>query len=237
MKRRDDKLEFSNRILRALPKDSIERIRRNLVPVDLPLRQVILRAGEPIEQVYFIEHGLISLVKTMEDGRAVDVGSVDKEGLVGISALHGVSRSLFDCIVQLPGSGFRINAIALLHEIAHDVVMRDLTLRYSYTAVDQIAQTAACNRLHSLEQRCARWLLIAHDAAESDTLPLTHEFLAVMLGVQRPRVSVVLKEMQESRLVRGVRGQITIANRTGLERASCECYRTIRQEIEEMLGP
>jgi len=237
MTHRDRNGDIKNRILRALSATSLERIRPHFEPVSLPLRKIILRPGEPVEHVYFVEDGFVSLVKSMADGRAVEVGGAGREGLAGISALYGILRCMFECVVRLPGSALRINSKMLLGEMARNAALRELLLRYGHAAMDEIAQTAACNRLHTLEQRCARWLLILYDAGESNTLPLTQEFLAVMLGVQRPRVSVVLNAMHQSGLIDATRGHITVTDRSGLERASCECYRTIRQEIDQIFMP
>lgn len=226
--------DIANHILQALPRGSYERLRGLLEPVPLPAKAVIYRADETIDQVFFVESGFVSMVKSMSDGRTVEIGGIGKEGLVGLSALHGMDRSIFDCIVQIPGLAFRVASAPLLREMRHDTALREVTLRYSYVTVDQIAQTAACNRLHSLEQRCTRWLLIAQDAAASDSFPLTHEFIAVMLGVQRPQVSVVLNAMHRSGLIRTTRGRVTIIDRAGLERLSCECYGTLRREISQI---
>lgn len=228
--------EIKNRILRSLPRESLDRLRPHLEPIALPLREVLLHTSAPIRHIDFIEDGFVSLVKSMTDGRTVEIGGVGNEGLVGISALHGIGKSIFECIVQLPGKALRIDSATLLGKMARDHALRELTLRYAYAAVDQIAQTAACNRLHSLEQRCARWLLIAHDAANADKFPLTHEFLAVMLGVQRPQVTVVLNAMHKSGLIDAARGSVTVRDRDGLERASCECYTTIRREIDQIFA-
>ncbi len=204
--------------------------------VELSHGNVIYPAGAPVEQLYFIDSGLVSLIKTMEDGRSVEIGAVGAEGLVGVFAALGIQRPLVDYVIQVPAVALRVNRTTLRNEIARHEVLRDLTERYLYLLIEKIAQTAACNRLHSLRQRCCRWLLLAHDNVSSDSFAFTHEFFASLLGVQRPSLSATANELQKLGLIRYVHGHVTIMDRAGLEKASCECHRAIRRQIDALFG-
>ncbi len=204
--------------------------------VELPHGHVIYPAGAPAEQLYFVDSGLVSLIKTMEDGRSVEIGAVGVEGLVGVFAALGIQRPFVDYVIQVPAVALRVNRTTLRNEIARHEALRDLTERYLYLFVEKIAQTAACNRLHSLRQRCCRWLLLAHDNVPSDSFSFTHEFLASLLAVRRPSLSATANELQKQGLIRYVHGHVTVVDRPALEKASCECYRTIRGQIDAMFG-
>src|SRR5260370_33213232 len=167
---RDDR-GTSNRLLLALPRPDFDRLRPNLQPVELARRQVIHTVNSPITHLYFIEGGLVSLVKTMQDGRMIEIGAVGIEGLAVANAILGVSSAVLDSIVHIPGRARRINWAALRGEMARSTALNDLMLRYAHFRISQLVQSAACNRLHSLEQRSCRWLLIAHDSARSDSFP------------------------------------------------------------------
>ena len=169
----------------------------------------------------------------MRDGRTVEVGAIGIEGIAGIQGLLGID-SATECIVQVPGAALCGNPDALRSEVGRNRNLAVLFQSYYHLIISQIAQTAACNRLHSLEQRCCRWLLIAHDSARSDSFPLTHEFLSMMLGVQRASVSIAAKTLQEAGLIRYFRGQMTITDRTGLEATACECFDTIRRLTDRL---
>jgi len=223
----------SNRLLMAMPRPVFERLRPRLQPVDLARRQVLHTVSAPILHLYFIERGLISLVKTMQDGRMIEIGAVGIEGVSGAHAILGGS-SVLDSVVHIPGKGWRIGWNILRAEMEASPALRDLMLRYAHFRISQLAQSAACNRLHSLEQRCCRWLLIAHDSARSDSFPITHEFLAMMLGVQRTGVSLAANILQKARLIRCGRGRVTVVDRPGLEAMACECYATVRTELTKL---
>jgi CRP-like cAMP-binding protein len=231
--RRDDR-GTSNRLLLALPQPVFERLRPSLQPVDLGRRQVLHTVNSPITHLYFIERGLISLVKTMHDGRMIEIGAVGIEGVAGANAILGVTSAVLDSIVHIPGRARRISWATLRAEMARSAALHDLMLRYAHFRISQLAQSAACNRLHSLEQRCCRWLLIAHDSARSDSFPITHEFLAMMLGVQRTGVSLAANILQKAQLIRCGRGRVTIVDRPGLEAATCECYAALRTELDRL---
>jgi CRP-like cAMP-binding protein len=183
-----------------------------------------------------VNRGLFSLVKTMKDGRSIEIGVIGIEGFTSPHTLFGLNKAATDAIVQIPGEAFRIRRADLMRFMAEDAFLRNTLEKYAHFAHSAIAQTAACNRLHSLEARCCRWLLISHDSARSDTFELTHEFLAMMLGVQRSGVSVAANFLQKSGLIRYVHGKMTITNRAGLEKATCECFAAMQKEYDDLIG-
>ena len=198
--------------------------------------QVIDYVDGPVEHLYFVNRGLVSLVKTMRDGRTVEIEAIGIEGMTDLNTLFCSDEALVETLVQIPGTAFRIERRVLRQAMDHDAALLTMMQNYARFALRQIVQTAACNRLHSLEERCCRWLLIAHDSALSDTFPLTHEFLAMMLGSQRAGVSIVANFLQKAGLISYTRGRVTITNRAGLEDASCECYSSIRSDRDRLLS-
>ncbi len=229
--------QILNRILLATLPEVREQLLYNSDRVELSPGHVVYRASAPVQQLYFINSGLVSLIEIMEDGRSVEIGVVGVEGFVGVFALYGAGNALVDYVVQVPARAFRIDRKTLQDELSKDQAFRDLVQRYLFLLARQLAQTAACNRLHSLKQRCCHWLLVAHDNALSDSFPLTHEFLALLLGVQRPSVSTTANNLQKRGLIRYTHGNITILDRGAIEKDSCECYRTIRRETDELFNP
>jgi CRP-like cAMP-binding protein len=227
--------ETANRLLLSLPKTSFNRLRPALEHRTTSRGDVINRLDRPVEYHYWVNHGLISLIKVMQDGRSVEIGVVGIEGISNPHTLFGINKASTETVVQIPGSAFRIRREALQNAMADDEVLRRTLQRYAHFAFAAIAQTAACNRLHQLEERCCRWLLIAHDSARGDTFSLTHEFLAMLLGVQRAGVSIAANYLQKAGLIRYSHGQVTITNRAGLEDAACECYRTMNKEYEKVI--
>lgn len=225
---------IANRLLLALPLAVLNRIRPDLEPVSLERGEVIACVDEPLRHVYFINRGMVSVVKTMEDGRSVEIGTIGIEGVTSAITLIGFERTVLDAIVQIPGSAFRMSRHAAVRAMERDKAFQRIIHNHARFHLGQIAQTAACNRLHHLEQRCCRWLLIAHDNARSGTFPLTHEFLAMMLGVRRTGVSITLSLLKKVGLIDHKRGNITIINRTGLQDAACECYGTMRKELDRL---
>ena len=230
----DQRDNIANRLLLALPQATLQRMASALEPVELTRGQVIDHVDAYIEHLYFVNRGIISLVKTMHDGRTVEIGAVGIEGMTTPSALFGLDQAAIESIVQLPGAAFRLKRDMLRAEMARDEATRTVMQKYARFAIGALAQTAACNRLHSLEARCCRWLLIAHDSARSDSFELTHEFLAMMLGVQRAGVSIVASLLRKSGLIQYTRGRVTIAYREGLEEAACECYGAMRTELDKI---
>lgn len=223
-----------NRILNALPRTTLERLRPDLTEVQLPHHEALFHPGERVRHVYFIDQGLISLVQSMNDGRTVEVGAIGTEGAIGSNAVFGIGRAPLETIVQMQGCARSIAINRLADEMKICPRLSALLQGIAHLQIAQIAQTAGCNRLHGLEQRCCRWLLIAHDNADGDTFPLTQEFLAMMLGVQRPGVTIAARSLQQAGYIRYSRGRITITDRKGLEGAACECYATIRRQCDAL---
>jgi CRP-like cAMP-binding protein len=227
---------ITNRILLALPPSTLERIAPALEQISTENGQVIDHVDGPIEYMYFVNRGLVSVVKTMQDGRTVEIGAVGVEGITDANALFGIGTAVLETIVQIPGSALRVRRDTLRQEMERDDALRIAMQDYARFAFGQLAQTAACNRLHSLEERCCRWLLIAHDSALSNTFPLTHEFLAMMLGVQRSGVTIAARMLKKAGLIDYTRGLMTITDRAGLKEASCECYGSLQNELGKLFS-
>ena len=172
----------------------------------------------------------------MEDGRAIEVATIGDEGMVGLPLLVGAKTMANRMIVQVSGEALRLSAEALEEEASRDSPMRRFLVLYHTAFLAQVSQAVACNGLHSVHQRCCRWLLMTQDRAHSDVFPMTHEFLAEMLGVRRSTVSEVLKPFQEEGLIRYSRGKFTVLDREGLKAGTCECYRRINEEFEHLFG-
>jgi CRP-like cAMP-binding protein len=226
----------ANRLLGLLPPKDYRRLRPHLRRVPLNYRQSLYRANKPLGYVYFIETGVGSLVNTMANGDAAEVGTIGNEGVVGLPLLLGDDRAPTSVYVQVPGTGLRMTAAAFRKELARSASMRAVMLRYVHALFNQVAQSAACNQFHSIEQRCARWLLMTHDRMHSDEFLLTQEFLAMMLGVQRTGVSVAASALQRAGLIRYSRGIVTMLDRRGLQRRACECYGVSKREFDRLLG-
>jgi CRP-like cAMP-binding protein len=226
----------ANRLLQLLSPKDYERLRPHLHRVPLKYRQSLYRANKPIEWVYFIETGVGSLVNTMKNGQAAEVGTVGNEGVVGLPLLLGDNRAPTSLYIQVPGHGVRIQAKLFDREMAQSASMRAVMLRYAHAFFNQVAQSAACNHFHTLEQRCCRWLLMTHDRMPSDEFLLTQEFLAMMLGVQRTGVTAAAGALQKAGLIRYSRGVVTMVDQRGLERRSCECYDVSKKEFDRLLG-
>jgi CRP-like cAMP-binding protein len=228
--------DITNRILGSLPRATLKRILPALEAVNTVRGQIIDQIDRPIEYLYFINRGLVSFVKTMQDGRMVEVGAVGIDGITDPNALFGIDTAIVGSLVQIPGTALRIRRHVLLREIAKDDALREKMHKCARFAISQLVQTAACNRLHSLEERCCRWLLIAHDSALAKSFPITHEFLAMMLGVQRAGVSLAARYLQKAGLIQYSRGHVTVTDKAGLEDAACECYGAKRAEFEKLFG-
>jgi CRP-like cAMP-binding protein len=226
----------SNRILAALSRKEYERLSIRLDSVALTLKQVLYEAGEPIPYIYFPENGVVSLVSVMDDGSAVEVATIGNEGMVGLPVFLGAVSTSGRAFSQIPGTAVRMKAAAFREEVGRVGRLSAVLNLYTQTLFEQIAQSAACNRVHAVEKRCARWLLMTHDRVEEDEFPLTQEFLAVMLGVRRATVTEAAGVLQRAGLIRYRRGKIRIENREGLLAAACECYRIICASYERLLG-
>ena len=224
-----------NRLLALLPAHDYGRLLRHLKPVSLAYRQSLYRAHKPIEHVYFFETGVGSLVNTMANGDAAEVGTIGNEGVVGLPLILGDHQAPTSVYVQVPGSGLKIGAALFEKELARSASMRAVMHLYVHAFFNQVAQSAACNQFHTLEQRCARWLLMTHDRMQEDEFLLTQEFLAMMLGVQRTGVTLAAGALQRTGLITYARGKVTVIDRAGLTRRACECYGVSKREFDRLL--
>jgi len=227
--------KIKNRLLTALPLADFAELANELHWVALPKRKILYEVGSPFDYIYFIEEGLASVLTMMEDGTGSEVGMVGPEGLIGVSALLGGEVCAQHIVTQLASSAYRIGVGSCKAVFDNNVRVRAVLLRFIEDLLNLSSQTAGCNRLHSVEQRSARWLLMASDRVGANVLPLTQEFLAAMLGVRRSGVSEAASELQRSGLIRYRRGQITITDRAGLEKTACECYALDKQRVERLL--
>ncbi|MEH2413111.1 Crp/Fnr family transcriptional regulator [Nostoc sp.] len=225
-----------NKLLAALPSSDYERLVPHLKLVSLPIRQVIYEPGEPITQVYFPQHGMVSVVTGMKDGSTVEVGIISNEGIVGIPVILGGKTTTTKAFVQVAGTAMRMDADVLRTEFDRGGAIQKLLLRYVQALYSELAQAAACNRLHTLEERLARWLLTVSDRLESEDFPLTQEFISQMLGVRRSGVTVAASTLSRAGMIRYQRGHISIVKREDLEASSCECHQVIRSEFARLLG-
>ncbi len=226
----------ANNLLAALPASDYERLVPHLKLVPLPLRKVLYEAGQPITQVYFPNKAVVSIVTIMEDGSTVEAGLVSNEGMVGIPVILGDNTTTTTAFVQIPESGMQMDADILRSEFNRGTALQSVLLRYVQGMYTQVAQGSACNRLHKLERRLARWLLTVSDRLESEEFSLTQEFISQMLGVRRAGVTEAAKILSEAGIITYHRGQINILNREALEQTSCECYQTIEDEYVRLLG-
>ena len=225
----------TNRLLDGVAADELERLRPHLEEVPLVQRQTINAPGAAIEQIYFPISGAVSLIASLDEGTAVEVGLIGPEGMVGTPVLLGSETASNEAFVQLAGTALRVATGVLLDAVDQSPGLRRRLLRYAQALSFQIAQSAACNARHVVEERCARWLLAAHDRVDGNQLGLTHEFLGVMLGVRRAGVTVAAGSLQQAGLIRYRQGQVTVLDRQGLEAAACECYRITRDEYARLL--
>jgi CRP-like cAMP-binding protein len=224
----------SNKILLSLSDSEYDLLRPHLEYVNLPNHLVLHEAGGRLEFAYFLNRGLISLVVVMEDGKTAEAGIVGNEGFTGSLAAVGLSRGPLRAVMQISGDGFRVKVGALQNTLESAPHLQSMVSRYSAIRGMQVAQTAACNRLHDIKQRLARWLLMTQDRVDSGSLPITHDFLATMLGTDRPSVSVAAGILQKKKVIEYTRGAVKIVNRRKLEDSACECYAVIRQYDGEL---
>lgn len=227
---------IKNRLLAALPPEEYERLLPNLENVLVSFKQILYQVNEPIEYLYFPNNALVSLITIMENGDAVEVGTVGNEGIVGLPVFLGAERIPGQAFAQIPGTAMRMRADVFKREVTPASRLFNLLQRYTQALFNQVAQSAACNRLHSIEERLCRWLLMTQDRVGSDEFPLTQEFMGHMLGVRRASVSVAASILQNAGLIRYSRGKMTIVDRVGLENSACECYRIIKAEFQRLLG-
>jgi CRP-like cAMP-binding protein len=190
--------------------------------------------GATNSHLYFVESGLVALAKPLRDGRTAEIGAVGCEGIVSPTGVFGADRTVMASIVEIPATVLRIDRHDFRERLLADRDFSAIVLRYAGVVMSQLTQTAACNILHSIEQRCCRWLLIAHDSALAQEFCITHDFIAKLLGVRRAGVQTAAASLQRAGLIRYTRGKVTVSDRPGLEAAACECYATLQAELEEL---
>lgn len=225
-----------NLILNALTRSEYKRLASYLEPVNLSIGEILYHPEQSITYVYFPNRGIISLVSVFENGASVEVGMVGKEGMFGVSVFLGSISTPLEAIVQLPGDALRMRADVLKQEFQKGGQLQDLLLRYTQAFIMQVAQTGACNRAHTAEGRLVRWLLMCQDRTISRDLPLTHEFIARMLGMRRAGITQAAGQLQARGLIKYQRGQITILDRPLMEAASCECYGIEKKEFNRLIA-
>ncbi len=225
---------YKNNILASLSRAEIGRLAPHLSFLDLAVNHTLQEPNEEVTHAYFLESGLASVVVEMADGNTVETGITGKEGLVGFSILLGTTSMPTRTFIQIPATGYKIKAKRLKEEFENSGTLRKRTNSYIQGHLMQTGQTAACNRLHDIAERLARWLLMCHDRMESDNFFITHEFLGHMLGTPRSTVTLAAGILQEAGLVDYSRGKINVCDRQGLEKAACECYATIRKEFDRL---
>jgi CRP-like cAMP-binding protein len=224
-----------NRLLANLPPADFRRLGPKLEPVSLDYKRVLYPAGGPIDYVYFPHTGVVSVVADLADRRTIEVGMCGPEGVVGAGAILGDPTSPYRVQVQVAGVGVRMNTVAFRAAVREGGPLHRLLARYHAAYLTLTAQSAACNGIHQIEHRCCRWLLMTHDRMAANSFGLTHEFLGTMLGVRRASVSEVLHPLQDGGLIGYDRGRVTVLDRPGLEKASCECYGFVRGQFDRLL--
>lgn len=223
-----------NGILAALSKDEYELLHPHLETVDLPLGRNIYNCGDAIEYVYFPIDAVVYLFTTMENGATAEAGVIGFEGILGVSALMGVGKMPNQSFVVNASRAWRIKVEVLKREFGGGGRLQILVLRYIHALYVQISQTAACNRVHRIEERLCRWLLLMHDRIKSDELIVTHDFISQMLGTRRPYVTIAARILHQKKIIHCRRGHIRIINREKLQASACECYSVIQGEFKEL---
>lgn len=231
-----EEVPLKNKILLAIPEMEYGVVQPYLEPVEFRQQSVLHEPTEKLEFTYFPNCGLISLLIATEDGKTVEAGMVGNEGAAGVASAVGLTVSPLRFVVPIPGNGFRLKASALQGRLKSLPQLQMLLSRFAVLQGMQVAQTAACNRLHEVGERLACWLLMAADRIESSSLPVTHDSLATSLGTDRPSVSLAAKALQKKKVIQYRRGTIEILNRKKLEASGCECYKVVRQ-LNGMLHP
>jgi CRP-like cAMP-binding protein len=229
--RKESQSAYENCLLAALSKEECLRLSPHLELVHLTPGKILYEPGDKVRYAYFLEGGMVSLLSTTLNGRSVEVGMIGNEGMAGTPIIFGVSQGPYRIMVQLQGKAMRIRGEALRAEFKRGGQLHDLLLCYAHTLLTQIAQSAACNRFHTVEQRLCRWLLVSRDRGQTDTLHVTQEFISHMMGVPRTSVTTIASGLQKKGIIRHTRGKIIILDHRRLETAACECYQLVRDEI------
>lgn len=224
-----------NHLLSVLPKAEWERIAPHLVALDMPLGEIVYESGDRLDYVYFPTTAIVSLLYVMEDGASAEIAIVGNEGLIGIALFMGGETTPSRAVVQSAGQAYRLEARLLKEEFRRAGPMQRLLLRYTQALITQMAQTAVCNRHHSIDQQLCRWLLLSVDRLPSNELRMTQELIANMLGVRRSGVTEAAMKLQDAGLIRYSYGHIEVIDRPGLEARVCECYGVVRREFDRLL--
>ena len=224
-----------NRLLARLPAADFQRLRPHLTTRPVVVKQVLHPVNEPVREVFFPNGGVASVTAVMKNGAMVEIATVGDEGFVGIEVLFGANRLSGETMIQVPDTNVEVLPVAIFkREIERRGPFYDCVRRYSQGFLIQMMQSAACIEVHPVLERCCRWLLMTHDRMRRDDFLLSHEFLAMMLGATRPTVTVVAGTLQKAGLIKYGHGHITILDRPGLEKASCECYETVRRHFDRL---
>ena len=224
-----------NRILAEMPEGDLNELLQHAELVDLPHKKVLFDPYKRIENVYILEQGVASIVSVFSDASAVETATVGNEGMVGLAIFLDTDRSAGHAFMQVAGSGYRLPAEDFRRMVSDMPQLRESLNHYTQALLTLVAQSSACNRKHSIEERCARWLLMTHDRVRRTDFRLSHEFLAVMLGTRRPTVTVAARALQQAGLITYTYGRVTVLDRKGLERAACPCYGIIRAQFDRVI--
>ncbi len=227
---------LKNHLLAALPSDEFVRVKSKLEPLSFKLGEVLYESGDKMDYVYFPTTAIVSMLYIMENGATAEMGMVGNDGLSGIALFMGGDTTTSRAIIQSAGAGFKMKAKDLRAEFGLGGVFQQMLLRYTQALLTQISQTAVCNRLHVVEQQLCRWLLLSHDRLDSDKLVMTHDLISSLLGVRREGVTLAAQKLAKRKLIKNVRGTITVIDRPGLEEAVCECYAVVNSEYSRLLG-
>jgi CRP-like cAMP-binding protein len=233
----DEDAKRSNRLLGALPDSDFERLKGQLRTRNGEQKYILAESGDPIDEVYFPVDAVVSVLTRMDDGASVEIATIGNEGLVGVMAAWGADtmNPKEYATVQVPGTVVSMDADSFREEIRRQGPLASLVDRYTQAFFTQVSQQVACNGLHSVEQRCARWLLLTRDRVGTDEFPMTHEFLSQMLGVRRATVTVTAGILQKAGFVQFSRGRVAVVDGEGLENAACECYAVTREVYDRLL--
>ena len=232
----DDTVAYKNLFLAVLPPHDFALLRPALEFVELPRGNIFSEPGQPVSDVVFIDAGMVSVLTTMQDGSAIEIATMGRESIVGVLSAIGTHHSNVRAIMQIPGSGWKIHADDFRDAVERSPTLRNLVLLSSELATAQMQQIAACNALHSAEARLCRCILQVRDRIDGDVIALTQDFLAQMLSVRRPTVTLIAQKLQNAGLIRYRRGRITIIDHEGLENLACECAGKIRNKTRQLLG-
>jgi CRP-like cAMP-binding protein len=227
---------FRNHLLASLPDAELARLSPHLEALPLERRRLLYDPERPIEHVYFMEHGIASILSVMGDGSGIETGTIGAEGMIGLPVFHGMDTTAEQAMIQVPGHGLRVPSAAFRALLPELPTLTTMLHRFAVYMFTLAAQNSGCNRKHSVEERCARWLLTVHDRLDVDRFSLTHDFVSQMLGVRRASVTVTLGAFERAGTIRATRSQIEIVDRPRLEDVACECYGVVRAALARAMG-